>query len=120
MIGERIRTIRTVKGLSQDYVANMLEISQPAYSDIEKGKSKVNFEKLQNIADIFEMTVQEVISFDEKQIFNNTFNEKSKGFFNIKKIVKNSFNNERKAYQDQINYLKEEIAYLKSKLDEKK
>ncbi len=46
MIGEKIRKIRTIKGFSQDYVSNLLSISQAAYSDIENNKSKVNFERI--------------------------------------------------------------------------
>ena len=47
MIGEKIRKIRTLKGLSQDYMAEKLKISQPAYSDIENNKTKVRLKSKQ-------------------------------------------------------------------------
>lgn len=119
MIGEKIRKIRTIKGLSQDYVSNLLSISQAAYSDIENNKSKVNFERIQEIANIFELDINDLISFDENQVFNNTFNENSSGYFNVKKVITETFDKEREAYIDQIKSLKEEVLYLRKKLDEK-
>lgn len=118
MIGEKIRKIRTLKGLSQDYMAEKLKISQPAYSDIENNKTKVGIDAINTIATVFEMEVNEVLNFDEKQVFNNTFNENSKGYFNIKKFFNESFNEERESYKNQIITLKDEIIYLRKKLDE--
>jgi transcriptional regulator with XRE-family HTH domain len=119
MIGEKIRKIRTIKGFSQDYVSNILNISQAAYSDIENNKSKVNFERIQEIANIFELDISDLISFDENQVFNNTFNENSSGYFNVKKVITETFDKERESYIDQIKSLKEEVLYLRKKLDEK-
>lgn len=119
MIGEKIRKIRTLKGFSQDYVADRLTISQPAYSDLEKDKTKITLETLQQLSKIFEIDLVDLINFDEKQIFNNTFTENSKGFFNVEKVITENFENERKSYLEQINNLKDEIIYLRKKLDEK-
>jgi len=119
MIGERIRKIRTIKGFSQDYVAGLLSISQSAYSDIEKNKTKIDFQRAQKIAEIFEMELNDLISFNDNQVFNNTFNEKSNGFFNVERVITESFDKERISYQEQIIFLKEEIIYLRKKLDEK-
>ena len=40
-IGEKIRKIRTLKGLSQENMATMLEISLVAYGDIERCKTNL-------------------------------------------------------------------------------
>ena len=98
----------------------MLNISQTAYSDIENNKTKLNLERIQEIAKIFEIDTNDLILFDENQVFNNTFNENAKGFFNVQKVINENFENERKSYTNQINNLKEEITYLRKKLDEKK
>ncbi len=119
MIGEKIRKIRTIKGYSQDYVAEKLKISQPAYSDIENCKTKVTVDTLNEIASVFEMEVLDIMNFDEKKVFNNTFNENSKGFFKVKKFFNESFKEERESYKAQIKTLKDEILYLRKKLDEK-
>lgn len=119
MIGEKIRKIRAIKGYSQEYMAELMKMSQAAYSDIENNKTKINLERVQEIAKIFEIDASELISFDDNQVFNNTFYEESKGFFNVQKIISENFDNERKVYQDLIKNLKEEILYLRSKLDNK-
>lgn len=119
MIGEKIRKIRTLKGYSQEYMADKLQIKQPAYSEIESGKTKISINVLQEIAQIFKIETNDILNFDENHVFNNTFNENSKGFFNVKKVINESFENERQSYKDQIKSQKEEIEYLRKKLDEK-
>jgi len=44
-IRERIRAIRIEKGYSQDYMADMLKISQNAYHKLEKGYTRIHLEK---------------------------------------------------------------------------
>lgn len=119
MIGQKIRKVRVLRGFSQDYVSNLLNISQAAYSDIENNKSKVNFERIQEIANIFELDINDLISFDENQVFSNTFSENSSVYFSVKKVISETFDKEREVYVDQIKSLKEEILYLRKKLDEK-
>lgn len=65
-VGEKIRKIRTLKGLSQDFVAEKLNISQVAYSDIENNKTKLSLERLEEISTIFKIPLNDIISFDEK------------------------------------------------------
>lgn len=120
MIGEKIRTIRTIKGYSQEYMSNILNISQPAYSDIEKNKTKIDINRLKKISEILEIDINELLNFDEKYIFNNTFNENSKGFFNVKKIINDTFDSERTNFMDKIEDLKKEIHVLNEKLELKK
>lgn len=120
MIGEKLRKIRTIKGFSQEYVSEKLNISQAAYSDIENNKTKINLERIQEIAALYNIDVNDLISFDENQVFNSTFNENAKGFFNVRKVFNETFENERNIYEMQIGTLKDEIAYLRKKLDEKK
>ena len=109
MIGEKIRKIRSIKGYSQEYMAEVMKISQAAYSDIENNKTKINLDRIQELAKIFRIDVNDLISFDENQVFNNTFNENAKGFFNVKKVFNETFEAERQSYINQIDYLKDEI-----------
>lgn len=120
MIGEKIRKIRTLKGYSQEYMSDKLSISQPAYSDIENNKTKTSIDSISEIANVFDMDVVDLLIFDEKMAFNNTFNENSKGFFNVKKVINESFENERKAYLDQITTLKSQLDYFKGELNKYK
>ncbi len=117
LIGEKIRKIRTLKGFSQDYVSEQLSISQVAYSDIENNKTKLSVDRLSTICTVFDIDIKDLLTFDDKHIFNNTFKDTSKGFFSVEKVINESFENERKAYLNQIQFLKDEILFLRKKLD---
>jgi hypothetical protein len=95
-------------------MAKSLDISQPAYFDIEANKSKLSTERLIQISKLLDVDLIELINFKDDQIFNNTFNDESKGFFNIKELFTESFNHERDIYKEIINDLKNEIKALKN------
>ncbi|WP_289660426.1 helix-turn-helix transcriptional regulator [Flavobacterium panacagri] len=63
-INENIKTLRELKNYTQQYMALRLDMTQAGYSKIEKGASSVSFEKLEEIAAVFEMDVRNIISFD--------------------------------------------------------
>jgi transcriptional regulator with XRE-family HTH domain len=117
MIGEKIRKIRTIKGYSQEYVSDLLKISQAAYSDIETGKTKITIQRLKEIASIFDLEVNYLINFSEKVILENTTSNDLKGCHDEKNILISLFDNERELYKDLISNLKKEIIYLRNKLD---
>ncbi|MDD3723398.1 MAG: helix-turn-helix transcriptional regulator [Lutibacter sp.] len=60
-----IRNFRNEKGLSQEYVAFQLGVSQKSYSDIENGKTKMKNEMLLKIAEILEVKPSEICSISE-------------------------------------------------------
>lgn len=64
-IRERIKKIRVEKGYSQDYMAEMLNISQNAYHKLERGHTRINLKKFIDIARILEIEVSELINGPE-------------------------------------------------------
>jgi transcriptional regulator with XRE-family HTH domain len=54
-VGEKIRIQRTIKNYSQEYMAFMLEISQPAYSKIERDETELTIQRVFDIAEILEI-----------------------------------------------------------------
>lgn len=94
----------------------MLEISQSAYSDIERGKTKINLERLRKVALIFKLDINYIMDFHENRFLPNTIPNIDN---NEKRIILELFNIERELYKEQIINLKNEISYLRSKLDEK-
>ena len=56
-IGQKIRTFRQQAGLSQEKLAEALEITFQQVQKYERGVTKVNLIKLQEIADIFKVPV---------------------------------------------------------------
>jgi transcriptional regulator with XRE-family HTH domain len=55
-LGNKIRIQRLIKSYSQEYMAFMLEISQPAYSKIERDETKPNLDRIYEIAEILEIS----------------------------------------------------------------
>ncbi len=66
LLHENIKAIRLEKRYSQEEVAYMLNISQNAYNRIERGLTDVNYSRLQQIADVYEMSVVDIINYPEK------------------------------------------------------
>lgn len=60
-IGEKIRVRRLMKNYSQEYMAFMLEISQAAYSNIERNETKPTLERIYEIAEILEISAFELM-----------------------------------------------------------
>ena len=54
---DQIRKIRSKLGISQEYIANRLEISQTAYSKIENQQTKIKYETLLIISQILEVPI---------------------------------------------------------------
>ncbi len=82
-IGEKIRMIREMKGISQEAIATNLNISPQAYGKIEREETKLDFQRITDIAKIMNLKAEDIINFDGQNVFNNTFNHTSTGNFNI-------------------------------------
>jgi transcriptional regulator with XRE-family HTH domain len=66
-VGKNIRAVRHQHGWSQEDVANKLGISIPAFSKIETGITDINLSRLQQIADIFELSLVQLMAFEDIQ-----------------------------------------------------
>lgn len=64
-IGKKIRLLRHQKGWSQEDVAKKLEISIPALSKIETGVTDINLSRLAQIAELFEISVIQLLGKDQ-------------------------------------------------------
>lgn len=54
---QKLRLVRLMKGLSLDYVAVRLGIDKSTYSRMERGKVKIDAEKLPQIAGVLEVDI---------------------------------------------------------------
>jgi XRE family transcriptional regulator, regulator of sulfur utilization len=64
-IGDKIRGIRSLKGLSQENMAEMLNVSLRAYGDIERGISDVPYSRLEQISEKLGVSVADVLKFGD-------------------------------------------------------
>jgi len=59
--GEKVRIQRLTKGYSQEYMAFMLNISQAAYSNLERNETEMTIRRVFEIAEILEMSPYELM-----------------------------------------------------------
>ncbi|NJM78711.1 MAG: helix-turn-helix transcriptional regulator [Flavobacterium sp.] len=72
-VSNKIKARREQLNFSQEYVAERIGISQPAYVKIEKGITRLDFERLIKISEILEIDINELL---DKQYIVNNFNNK--------------------------------------------
>lgn len=61
-LGQRIRNYRESRGLSQKKLARRLGVSRPTISQIENGERKICAEELQKLADIFNISIADLMN----------------------------------------------------------
>ena len=64
-ISENIKKIREEKGLLQKQVATHINVSKSTYSKIEKSLRDVTVIELHKIAELFNITVDQIINYDD-------------------------------------------------------
>lgn len=74
-LGKKIRLLRHQKGWSQEEVAKRLDISIPAFSKIETGITDINLSRLEQIAALFEMSVVQLLTYNETEQDQKIANE---------------------------------------------
>jgi transcriptional regulator with XRE-family HTH domain len=60
-LGERLRTLRKDKKWTQKHVAALMDMSVPAISKIESGDTDINYSRLQQIAQVYELSTVELL-----------------------------------------------------------
>jgi len=67
-VNEKIRKFREAKDWSQEQMAEKLNMSLNGYAKIERGESKIYLDKLEQIAQVFDIDVIELMQSDGKNI----------------------------------------------------
>jgi transcriptional regulator with XRE-family HTH domain len=108
-LSENIRLLREAQGYSQEYIALRLEITQQAYSTIEKAPEKATLKRLKDIALILQVPLVTLLGEDEiiiQQNFNQAGGNAATIFKNIQQSPESNIR--------LISELKEEILFLRS------
>lgn len=114
-IANNIRLLRESMGYSQDYVALQLNITQQAYSAIEKNPEKATLQRLKEIAAILQVPLVTLLGEDEVVIQQN-FNQAGG---NAGTILKNIYTSSE-VLDKLVAELKDEINFLRAALLKKK
>ena len=67
-ISVKIRQAREKSNYTQEYVANLLNISQNAYSKIELGVTRLSVERLLQIAEVLQCDPWDLVIFKKMQV----------------------------------------------------
>ena len=103
-IGKKIKQLRELKNYSQEYMATQLKMSVPGYGRIERNEVDVSMERANQIATVLGISLTELISFDEKYIFNNYANNQNAFVINSE-----LHQEDKKALNELVDYLKKQL-----------
>ena len=104
-VGNKIRKTREERGLTQDFMAMELEVSQSNYGRLEKDDNRLTVPKLLKIAEVLEVNVSYL--FGEKDANLNQHNNGDNAQASIGTIYSD---------KDHIQSLKEDILFLRERL----
>ncbi len=111
----KIREIRKDRGYSHEYMAHLLDISQVAYSKIEKNETKLTVERLFKIAEILEAKIEDILDIKADKVYKQDLKDNSIGH----QEIQNMYQDNKEVYEKLIASKDEQIALLKSLLDKK-
>lgn len=100
IIGQRIKKARKDKNMTQEQLAEKIDVSIAFLSRIERGSSQINLKRLSQICEILEITEGEVlngVSNNSAKYLDNEFasllkncsSDKQKLIYDIAKVVAN-------------------------------
>ncbi|SMC90632.1 helix-turn-helix domain-containing protein [Pedobacter africanus] len=67
-LGEKFRILRQKKGVNQKAMADLLEISIPAYSKLETGITDPNFSRINQIAEVHNLSLRQFLDVGEEGV----------------------------------------------------
>lgn len=124
---DNIKQLRELKQWSQEEMAGLINMSKNGYAKIERGESKPNLDRLQQIAQVFEIDLVELIQSEDKGIvclisensqqIVNYFGDNQQFISKIEKLeLSLAHKDELLAQKDnEIEALKEVVVLLKAK-----
>ncbi|MCY0969537.1 helix-turn-helix domain-containing protein [Chryseobacterium wangxinyae] len=108
-LGEKLKKARINKNFTQEYLADVLNVSQKTYSNFENDKSKPAFAQVEDIARHLDVSVLDFLTGDSVTI--NSTNGDHSGF-----IYQNQLPDKLvEQYEERIKELKEQVDYWKNK-----
>jgi transcriptional regulator with XRE-family HTH domain len=115
MVIEKIKDLRKKKGFSHEYMADKLEISQPAYSKIEKMETVLSVDRLFKIAEILETPVNDILELQPNTVYNQT-NNHDNGMIIAHQEVQNLYQDNKEITEKLIQTQQNEIVFLRDLL----
>jgi len=112
---KKITSVRLKKGFSFENMATELSITPAAYRKIETGETKLTVERLFKIAEIFDISLLELLEI-EKELFHQVNNENSTGY---QQKIEHFYQENKEVYEKLLQSKDAQIALLKQMLEER-
>ena len=112
---DKIKTIRDKKGYSHEYMGHHLDISQVAYSKIEKNETKLSVERLYKIAEILETSVASILDISPNNIYTQNNNNDNATVI-VHQEVEHLYQDHKETNEKFIASLQDEIHFLRELL----
>lgn len=118
MLHDTIRRIRESRQLTQEEVAERLSLAVRTYARLESGETRLDWERIRSIAEVYDMNPEDLVAFDGKSIIQ-TFNvESQEGAVNNSGPAYNCnyYGGEKDLYEQLIAQLRSENELLRGEL----
>jgi transcriptional regulator with XRE-family HTH domain len=110
----RIKIMRESQGYSQEYVATKLNLSQQAYSNLEKNPDNVSIKRIKELAEILSVPLTSIIGEEDTYIQQN-FQQQGGQASTVMHVQNNE--HVKEIYERYVKDLKEEIQQLRYQLE---
>lgn len=114
-IHRAIKKFRDARSLTQPEIAGKLNISLKAYQNFENGITKLDLERLQEVAKILEVSVEDLMNVEDG-LYINEIKNNDVGFNNSEITINHRSEVEKELYERIISDKNIEIAYLREAL----
>lgn len=109
-LGEKLKKARIGKNFTQEYLADILSVSQKTYSNFENDRSKPDFAQVEDIAKALDLSILDFLSGDSVTI--NSTNGDHSGFIYQNQLPEKLI----EQYEERIRELKEQLRELKEEV----
>jgi transcriptional regulator with XRE-family HTH domain len=113
----KIRMLREGVGYSQDYVAKKLNITQQAYSKIEKNPDNATLERLKQLSEVLGVKINSIVGDDDMYIQQN-FHQQGGNAATVM-YVTGLADRERESLLQQISSLQKQVEVLTKIIEQK-
>lgn len=114
-VQDKIRSLRVGKGWTQENMAEKLNLSVNGYANIERGETEITLQRLEQIAQLFEMNYMDLLNVGEKQLgcyFNGNNNQYINQIQSDEAIAQ-----ENVRLNLEVSYLKKEVELLNREIN---
>ena len=116
-IGQNIKYLRELKGLSQFDMAEKMGITRKTYINIESKGNKITLDYVHSVAEILGVGVKDIYELDDKVVINGRSIGSKSGKANLAFSNASALQNTHKMYRELLSTKDELIAAMRQDLE---